>query len=88
MQTWCFLLILLVALSFVRRTSGTPALMQAVPYERAKYFQLETVLGFCSMCAERKRNCDIHLTEFPLLSIVAVYFTHFSFKGREKNKPC
>lgn len=42
------------------------------------------VLGFHSMCPERERNSEFHLTEFPFLSIVAIYFTHFSFKGRKQ----
>ena len=63
-----------------------PDSVQKVPCERAKYFQLETFLGFCSMCPERKRNRELNLTDFPFLSIVAIYFTHFSFKGRRKKK--
>lgn len=79
-----FLLILPVALPFVRRMPSMPASVQKVPCERTKYFQLVTVLGFHSMCPERERNRELNLTEFPFLSIVAIYFTHFSFKGRNK----
>lgn len=61
-----------------------PASVQKVPCERAKYFRLETVLGFHSMCPERERNSGFNLTEFPFLSIVAIYFIHFSSKGRKK----
>lgn len=35
-----------------------------------------------SVCPQRERSCELNLTEFPLLFAVAIYFTHFSFKGR------
>lgn len=54
-----------------------------VSCETAKFFQLEAVLGFHSVCPERERCCELNLTEFTLLCTVAIYFTHFSFKGTE-----
>lgn len=62
-----------------------PSLVQKVPYERAKCFQLEMVSGHHSMCPERERNGELNLTKFSFLIIFAIYFTHFSFKRRKKS---
>lgn len=53
-----------------------------VSYGTAKFSQLEAVPGSHRVCPERKRSCELNLTEFPLLCAVAIYFSHFSFKGR------
>lgn len=52
----------------------TPSLVQKVPYERAKCFQLEMVLGHHSMCPERERNRELNLTKFPFLIFCYLFY--------------
>lgn len=78
MQTWCFILILPVALPSARKPPqcwGSPVKQQNSSSWRQ--FQASTV------CPERERCRELSLTEFPLLCAVTTYFTHLSFKGRK-----